>query len=95
MSTKGEMTISQVRTLNSVIAYKLFGHYAIKSLEVEPFDFCSDVQITLVVGWKDTDLFDECYIFSIGSRGGLTQVNKKGNKLVRCKIQQLRNIWSV
>ena len=93
MITRNDLTNSQIRTLDRVINHKLYGKYVVKYEELEGYDFCKDIQVSLVIGWEDTCLFDKCFIFEIGPRGGLMHVNKKGNKMVRCDISQLRSIW--
>ena len=94
INNKNEMTKSQANTLEMVINHKLCGgRYVVKNLEVEGYDFCKDVQVSLVIGRYDTCLFDKCFIFEIGPRGGLMHVNKKGNKIVRCNASQLISIW--
>lgn len=91
------MTNNQMNTLNRVKnelleEYRIVDDYTIKSVEVHTYDFCKDVHITLVIGIDDMDSFDDCYMFLIGPRGGLSRVNSRG-KVVRCNSRQLRSIW--
>ena len=93
MKTTANMNPIQKFKLNEVIASKtLDGLYEVKELEVNGFDYCKDVQVCLVVGSKQTNIFNDCYMFFIGPRGGLFYFNKNHN-MVRCDRWQLKSIY--
>ena len=93
MKTTANMNNTQKFTLNEVVASKTRrGHYMVKELEVNGFDYSKDVQVCLVVGSEHNDMFDKCYMFFIGPRGGLFYFNEN-HKMVRCDRWQLKSIY--
>lgn len=66
------MNKRQERTLEGV--KRMFGCYnQIIEVETEDLSFTDDILVTIVTRPEHltSDLFDSCYIFSIGSRGGI------------------------
>lgn len=93
MKTTANMNQTQRFALNEVVAAKtLSGEYVVKELRVNGFDYSKDVQVCLVVGSERSDMFNECYMFFIGPRGGLFYFNKNHN-MVRCDRWQLKSIY--
>ena len=82
------MNASQRRAFANVRDFvTMHGHYEIKELTVQSFDYCNDVYVTIETGMPNDEgtmaefLCRDSYGFFIGARGGIFTYNDNGNRV--------------